>query len=216
MTWFFCFTGSERLLCAYSRGVAAGSESGRGGDCGVRRADGSLALDATLATSERRVEVRRREERAAASSRAEKAEEERERKRSTAAYRANSPALGWTRRCASRWWIPPRSSASRDARDAIGDGRGRRRASRGGGCGVDAARVVFDSGENGNGNGRENGRARTARSELKPGEVEDIAERAFSRALARETARGGSPSWSAGRCGSARRRRISPAWPPGR
>ena len=48
-------------------------------------ADGSLALDATLATSERRVEVRRREESAAASSRAEKAEEERERKRSTAA-----------------------------------------------------------------------------------------------------------------------------------
>ena len=89
-------------------------------------ADGSLALDATLETSERRVEVRRREERARAA-----AEEERERKQSAPprqarraeegrrrrASNANSPALGWTRRCASRWWIPPRSSgAARCAR----------------------------------------------------------------------------------------------------
>mmetsp|Transcript_8045 Transcript_8045/g.35582 ORF Transcript_8045/g.35582 Transcript_8045/m.35582 type:complete len:242 (-) Transcript_8045:1530-2255(-) len=44
---------------------------------------------------------------------ARRAEEGRRRRASN----ANSPALGWTRRCASRWWIPPRSSgAARCAR----------------------------------------------------------------------------------------------------
>lgn len=153
-------------------------------------ADGSLALDATLATSERRVEVRRREERAAASSRAEKAEEERERKRSTA---ASSRELAGARMDAAvcKSLVDSTSElrrramrAMRSVTDAGVDALREAEA-----AAVDAARVVFDSAKTETETAAKTVGRGTARSELKPGEVEDIAERAFSRALARETAR---------------------------
>lgn len=152
-------------------------------------ADGSLALDATLETSERRVEVRRREERARAA-----AEEERDRKQSAAAVASG----GETKTGAERELAGARMDAAVCKSLVDSTSELRRRAMRAmrsvtdagvdalreaEAAAVDAARVVGDS-------------ARAKRSEtaaktveLKPGEVEDIAERAFGRALARETAR---------------------------
>ena len=155
-------------------------------------ADGSLALDATLETSERRVEVRRREERARAA-----AEEERERKQSAAAAGAASGG-GETKTGVERELAGARMDAAVCKSLVDSTSELRRRAMRAmrsvtdagvdalreaEAAAVDAARVVGDS-------------ARAKRSEtaaktveLKPGEVEDIAERTFGLALARETAR---------------------------
>ena len=137
-------------------------------------ADGSLALDATLATSERRVEVRRREERAAASSRAEKAEEERERKHGSEDAKSTRELAGARMDAAVCKSLVDSTSelrrramrAMRSVTDAGVDALREAEA-----AAVDAARVVFDSAKTGNGNGRENGRARdrTVRVEARGG-----------------------------------------------
>ena len=161
-------------------------------------ADGSLALDATLETSERRVEVRRREERARAA-----AEEERERKQSAAAAGAASGG-GETKTGVERELAGARMDAAVCKSLVDSTSELRRRAMRAmrsvtdagvdalreaEAAAVDAARVVFDSAKTETETAAKTVGRGTARSELKPGEVEDIAERAFSRALARETAR---------------------------
>ena len=163
-------------------------------------ADGSLALDATLETSERRVEVRRREERARAA-----AEEERERKQSAANAAATTASGGGeTKTGVERELAGARMDAAVCKSLVDSTSELRRRAMRAmrsvtdagvdapreaEAAAVDAARVVFDSAKTETETAAKTVGRGTARSELKPGEVEDIAERAFSRALARETAR---------------------------
>lgn len=160
-------------------------------------ADGSLVMDATLATSERRVEVRRREEKASEKRAAAEAEEERERKLSE----LNSRALAGARMDAAvcKSLVDSTSElrrramrAMRSVTDAGVDALREAEA-----AAVDAARVVRDSAKTktaGNGRKRSETVAKTvgrgtARSESKPGEIEDVVERAFTGALARETAR---------------------------
>ena len=189
MTWFFLFYRFRTaFVCALLAGespldprvVAAAIAVCAG-------ADGSLALDATLATSERRVEVRRREERAAASSRAEKAEEERERKRGTANELAGARMDAAVCKSLVDSTSELRRRAMRAMRSVTDAGVDALREAEA--AAVDAARVVFDSAKTETETAAKTVGRGTARSELKPGEVEDIAERAFSRALARETAR---------------------------
>ena len=161
-------------------------------------ADGSLIMDATLATSERRVEVRRREEKASEVRAA--AEEERERKHVSEQQVQQAQLAGARMDAAVCKSLVDSTSelrrramrAMRSVTDAGVDALREAEA-----AAVDAARVVRDSAKTktaGNGRKRSETVAKTvgrgtARSESKPGEIEDVVERAFSGALARETAR---------------------------